>query len=196
MELTDHQITMVKYLIEPEKVSSKELQVDLLDHICCEIEHLMKRGHDFDYAYEVCATTYNSSYLKELDKATQFLTNKNNMKTKTIVLGISALCLATLAYIGKMLDLPGSNEVLVIGTALFIFGFLLSITINFTRALDVSLIRGSGWLGFLGASGIAVGLMLSLLKYFVAAYFSFGAGGLLLAISFYLLTTKIKTLIS
>ncbi|MEM6524873.1 MAG: hypothetical protein AAGF85_04045 [Bacteroidota bacterium] len=195
-ELTIHQITMVKYLIDPNKISTKELQLDLLDHICCDIENLMNKGHDFDYAYKVCANTYHGSYLQQLDKATQFLTNNNTMKTKTIILGVSAFSLSTLAYVGKMLDLAGSNEVLVIGTALFIFGFLLSITLNFTRSLDVSLIKNTGWLGFLGASGISIGLMLSLLKYYVAAYFSFGAGGLLLVISFYLLATRVKMLIS
>ena len=118
------------------------------------------------------------------------------MKTRTILLGVAGMATCGLAYLGKVFDVTGSNELLVIGTGLLIFGFLLSSTLHFFRLLDVSILKRSGWIGFVGGSSIILGIMFTILKYFVPALLFYALGGILLIISFLIFTIKIRSLVS
>lgn len=93
------------------------------------------------------------------------------MKTKTMIIGITGLAFGLLAYSGKMMNLAGSNELLLLGTLVIIFGFLLPITLRANHSKNNGDIHTINWLGFIGLAALLIGITLVVLKYFLAAMF-------------------------
>ncbi len=193
--LNNLQVAVILQQLEENKIDDT-LQTDLLDHICCDIENKMSQGVGFEDALVTTFKTFNMLYIYQLNVATQFLTNNNNMKTKTIVLGLAGLAISLGGYVGKKMSIMGSNELLVAGAAVIIFGFLLTATLNINKNLQIDSIKTINWLGFIGLSCITLGATLIILKYFMVAMILLVAGIVASSLYFAMMGGKIKTLVS
>lgn len=116
------------------------------------------------------------------------------MKTKTIIIGTTGLLFGILGYVGKQIDMTGSNELLVAGVAFAIFGFLLPTTISANKSANTSQFKEINWLGFLGLAAVLFGTSLIILKYWVPAKILLVTGGVLASIYFALVQLKVKNL--
>jgi len=173
------------------------IQIDLEDHICCLIEEKIEAGASFDKALDEAFSVFDRKYIIDLNQAALFLTKTNiTMTRRTIAIGIAGLGLCLLALIGKNLNITGSNETLIIGTAIMIFGFFLSNILNLNRNLQVMQIKVINWVGFVGVAGVLIGTMFRVLKYYSFSTGFLITGGVLLMIYFIASTFKLKSLIS
>lgn len=125
--LTEQQINFIADDISARGIGMVSLQQDLLDHICCIIEHELEAGGDFERLYPSVITRFYKSELKEIESETvHLLTNKHlyTMKKTMIVSGGLSVAILTAGVILKFLHLPGAAVLLVTGIFILSFVFL------------------------------------------------------------------------
>lgn len=120
MRLTDEQIAAIQDNIEEAGITLDSLKEDLLDHICCVIEHEMKQGEGFEEAYARAIYQLSPKGLDKIQGETLFLLNFNKiirMKKVMYAIGLlSSICVA-IGWFMLLLHLPGARP-------LFNYGFL------------------------------------------------------------------------
>lgn len=76
--LSDQEIDFILHDIAARGIGMVSLRQDLLDHICCIIEHELEAGGDFKRFYEDAISRFYQSELKEIEEETvHLLTHKN-----------------------------------------------------------------------------------------------------------------------
>ena len=125
--LKDEQVKFILEDIRRNGIESEELQLDLLDHICCVIETEMLTDKNFDELYRSVIPRFYKRELKEIQEETQLLLTFKNyytMKKVMIISGaFSALCF-TISYLFKIMHWPGALLLFQAGIVLFCFLFL------------------------------------------------------------------------
>lgn len=125
--LSTDQIEFVRLDIQAQGIESEGLQQDLLDHICCVIEHELTDGGDFEMFYKQRVKHFYKWELKEIqEETTALLAFKNYYVVKKIMLvsGGVLTALLVLALVLKFLHLPGASIALLLGVTLLNFVFL------------------------------------------------------------------------
>jgi hypothetical protein len=125
--LSDQQIDFILSDIGARGIEMVSLQQDLLDHICCVIEHELDEDGDFERFYHSAVSRFYKSELREIEEETIILlTNKNfyTMKKVMISSGTVSVGLLSAGIILKFLHLPGAAALLVLGIFLLSFIFL------------------------------------------------------------------------
>lgn len=130
--LNDTQIDFILNDIKNNGVKMEELQTDLLDHICCVIEHNMKPDDDFETFYRATIKTFYKKELLEIEEETKFLLTFKNyytMKKIMIISGTFSAAVFILGSLFKIMHWPGASILLVLAmfTMAFIFLPLMSI---------------------------------------------------------------------
>lgn len=126
-QLTNQQIEFISNDISARGIGMVSLQQDLLDHVCCVIEHGLEDGGDFERFYSETITAFYKSDLKEIEEETvHLLTNKNyyTMKKTMITTGALSVGLLSAGVILKFLHMPGAAILIVLGIFLLSFIFL------------------------------------------------------------------------
>lgn len=125
--LTDEQIEFIRRDLLAQGIHREGLQQDLLDHICCVVEHELAAEDDFEVFYQQRIKHFYKRELKEIEEETIALfTFKNYYLMKKIML-LSGGVLTALLVVGltlKFMHLPGAAVLLVLGVALLNFVFL------------------------------------------------------------------------
>lgn len=125
--LTNEQIDFISDDIRARGVTLVSLQQDLLDHICCVVEHNLEPDGDFEGFYRSQIKTFYKSELVEIEKETiTLLTLKNYYVMKKIMLvsgGISTAAM-TVGLLLKFLHLPGASVLILLGVVLLSLVFL------------------------------------------------------------------------
>ncbi|WP_276133396.1 hypothetical protein [Polluticoccus soli] len=125
--LTDEQVDYVLNDIRRRGVGLEDLQLNLLDHVCCILEQELKDGDEFERAYQQVIRRFYTKELKELEEETiQLLTFKNYYGMKRSLIGSGAFS-AIVFFIGSILKImhtPGAAICLVSGMAVFSLVFL------------------------------------------------------------------------
>jgi hypothetical protein len=125
--LTNQQIQSIADDIASRGIAMVSLQHDLLDHICCIIEHELEADGDFGRFYPTVISRFYQSELKEIeDETVHLLTNKHlyTMKKAMILSGGSSVAILTAGVILKFLHLPGAAVLIVLGIFVMSFIFL------------------------------------------------------------------------
>ena len=125
--INDSQIDFILSDIRARGIEMESLQQDLLDHICCAVEHKLEEGGDFERFYFEILPTFYKSDLREIEIETvNLLTNKHFyvMKKIMILSGGLSVGLLSIGIILKFLHLPGAAIMLVVGIGLLSFVFL------------------------------------------------------------------------
>jgi hypothetical protein len=192
--LTQQQVDFILNDIRTRGIERASLQHDLLDHICCVVEHELDDGGDFERFYQTAITRFFRKELREIEEQTAFLlTNKNHfvMKKTMIVTGSIATPLLAAGIILKFLHLPGAAVLIVLGIFLLSFIFLPLMFIlrmrekNATADKAISILGGiSGILTSLGvlfkimhwpgANLMSITALLIMLLVFIPVYFFTG----------------------
>ncbi|MBS1535966.1 MAG: hypothetical protein JST78_12900 [Bacteroidetes bacterium] len=125
--LTDAQIEFIRRDLLAQGIQLEGLQQDLLDHICCVVEHELAAEDDFEAFYQQRIKHFYKRELREIEEETiALLTFKNYYIMKKIML-LSGGVLTALLVVGltlKFMHLPGAAVMLVLGVAILNFVFL------------------------------------------------------------------------
>lgn len=125
--ITEEQITFILEDIRSRGVTMEDLQLNLLDHVCCIIERELEADGDFGRFYQTTITRFYERELNEIeDETIQLLTFKNyyTMKKLMIAGGIFSALAFISGSVFKVLHWPGANVMLVSGITFFSFLFL------------------------------------------------------------------------
>ena len=126
-QLTDEQVTYILNDIRRNGVEMEDLQLNLLDHVCCIIEQNLEEGGNFQSFYQQTISRFYNTGLKEIEEETiNLLTFKNYyvMKRSMIISGASAAFLLLTGSFFKFMHWPGAAVLLVLGIVFFSMIFL------------------------------------------------------------------------
>ena len=119
--LSSDQIAFIRRYVEDGKITSESLRDDLIDHLCCEVEHRMSTGVSFDESLKFGTIDLAPKGLKEIQRETNLLLQTKteiNMKRITYALG---LVFAMMMSLGWLLNILRFGET---ANAIFAFGAL------------------------------------------------------------------------
>jgi hypothetical protein len=125
--LTEEQIAFIENDIKVRGITSPDLSIDLLDHICCLIENKLDEYRNFDTVYQETILLFGKNGLKEIqDETNRLLTFKHYYtmnKTMKISGYVSSLMILFGAYL-KYQHWPGASVLMVFGVFFFTVLFL------------------------------------------------------------------------
>ena len=167
--LTDEQIAFIENDIRVRGITSPDLSIDLVDHICCLIEDRLDEYNDFGRVYQETLLLFGDKGLKEIqDETNRLLTFKNYYimdKTMKISGYISSLMILFGAFF-KLQHWPGANAILIFGTFLLTVLFLpLLFILKFKSTAESNRSVLLSIIGFVAALLICTGVLFRIMHW-------------------------------
>jgi len=137
--ITDEQIEYILNDIRRSGVEMEDLQLNLLDHICCKVEQEFKENDDFEQFYQQTIKQLCKNGLREIEEETiNLLTFKNYYVMKKAMIISGAISVAALIFgsFFKVMHWPGASALLCLGILLLGLLFLPLMAIIKTRDTD------------------------------------------------------------
>lgn len=125
--ITDEQIEYILSDIRRNGVEMEDLQLNLLDHICCIIEQELGETDDFERFYHATVQRFYKRDLREIEEETiQLLTFKNYyaMRNAMIISGAFSVIVFMVGSLFKIAHWPGAGILLFSGAFVFALLFL------------------------------------------------------------------------
>lgn len=125
--ISDKQIDFILNDISARGVEMESLQQNLLDHICCIIEHDLEADGDFESFYQKTIKTFYKDALWEIEEETlQLLIFKNyyTMKKIMIASGTFSAAAMSIGIFFKFMHWPGASLLIILGIAISSLVFL------------------------------------------------------------------------
>ncbi len=121
-ELTEKEIRRLNREIEKQGLTYTELQQELLDHLCCDVEAEMEEGLEFVKALEKVRKGMGKDRIQQIQEETLLLINQKYrvMKKFMYILGMIAPAMLITGTIFKIQHWPGAGVLLVL--SLFMLG--------------------------------------------------------------------------
>lgn len=121
-ELTEKEIRRLNQEIERQGLTYMELQQELLDHLCCDVEAQMDEGLEFVEALEKVRNQMGKDRIQQIQEETLLLINQKYriMKKFMYILGMIAPAMLIAGTIFKIQHWPGAGVLLVL--SLFLLG--------------------------------------------------------------------------
>ena len=116
--LSEQQIDFILNDIKIRGVEMEDLQLNLLDHICCIIECEFEPDSDFENFYQTIIPKFFNKELKEIEEETILLLTFKNyyaMKKAMIRTGFVSAIATILGSFFKLMHWPGAGPLLVVG---------------------------------------------------------------------------------
>ena len=173
--ITDQQIEYILNDIRRNGIEMEDLQLNLLDHICCIIEQELKENDDFERFYQDTVKRFYKHTLREIeDETINLLTFKNYyaMKKVMIASGVFSVSAFIAGSAFKFLYWPGASMLLTLGIGSFSLLFLPLLFILKAREAKGAADK------FVVAVGTAVGAMFAIAILFIVQHWP-GANTLL-----------------
>lgn len=119
-ELTDRELEILNREINKQGLTYTQLQKELLDHLCCDIEAKMDEGIEFLIAFEEVRKKLENDRIQKIQEETLLLINQKYrmMKKFMYILGTIAPSLLILGAIFKLQHWPGASILITLGTFL------------------------------------------------------------------------------
>lgn len=140
--LSDNQVQSILDDLRRKGIKRKELQLDLLDHICCLMEEEMDQPSDFQACYDRILPQFFRRELQEIQAETDLLfIFKNYYTMKKMMLysgGITAILFTVGAWF-KIMHWPGA-AILLVGS-IFIFSTIFLPLLSVLKVKEVKPIR-------------------------------------------------------
>ena len=127
MNLTEEQIIFIKKTLSDEGIQNESLTDDVLDHICCVVEVLLKRGKTFDEALNEAINDLAPNGLKDLEIQTRYLLNSKRiiiMKKLMFSAGFIGALLISIGSLFKIMHWPMANVMVISGMIAFLLLFV------------------------------------------------------------------------
>ncbi|MEQ9166742.1 MAG: hypothetical protein RLO12_10825 [Fulvivirga sp.] len=165
MTLSPLQVDLIKGDIRQNGIELKDLQDDLLDHICCILEYEGNDNSPFDEVYERIKHQFFPDGYREIQEQTNYLITQkyNTMKKVMNVIGIGSSAVLMLGSIMKIQSLPAANELILLGAIGLTLGYLPMLLILSLKQSDMLLSKIRNVSGFLGAEAFIVGVLFQVL---------------------------------
>jgi hypothetical protein len=125
--LSEQQIDFILNDIKIRGVEMEDLQLNLLDHICCIIEYELEQEGDFKNFYHKTIPKFFKKELKEIEEETKLLLTFKNyyaMKKTMNTVGLIASISIVLGAIFRFQHILGANVLLILGVIMISFVFL------------------------------------------------------------------------
>ena len=195
MTLSPLQINLIKGDIRQNGIEKKDLEEDLLDHICCILEYEGNENTPFEQVYERLKSTFFPDGYREIQEQTNYLITQkyNNMKKVMNIIGIGSSAVLMLGSIMKIQSLPASNELLLLGAIGLTLGYLPMMLILALKQSDLLLSKIRNVSGFLGAEAFIIGVLLQVLHFPGGTEFLFLGTGIILMVFLPLLVKSAGT---
>ena len=148
--LSQQQIDFILSDIKSRGIEMEDLQVSLLDHICCLIESELEPDGDFESFYRKIIPRFFKKELREIEEETILLLTFKNyyaMKKTMITTGTISVVSMIFGSFFKIMHLPGANVMLLLGIALASLIFMPLMFILRTRETNSSrdkIVLGAG----------------------------------------------------
>jgi hypothetical protein len=148
--ITDQQVDYILSDIRRNGVEMEDLQLNLLDHICCIIEQNLKEDDDFELFYRSTITQFYKKELREIEEETiNLLTFKNYYSMRKFMFFSGALSAVAfiIGSILKVMHSQGAAAMLVLGFFSISLIFLPLLFVTKTKEIDATrdkLILGVG----------------------------------------------------
>jgi hypothetical protein len=133
MKLSDSQIVTIRSYIDKSAIRSDLLKDDILDHICCVVEHKASRGMPVDKATAEAFEELAPDGLDEIQRETVFLLNSNKiilMKKVMYSIGLVSSMAISLGWLFRIMRWPGGWELVNYGFLAFALLFVPMVTFN------------------------------------------------------------------
>jgi hypothetical protein len=149
-QLSEQQIAFILDDISARGIETDSLQQDLLDHICCVIEHGLEENGDFGAFYQTIIQTFYKKDLREIEQETALLLTFKNyyaMKKVMIISGVATVLAFIVGSVFKIMHWPGAAILLTlgfVGISLFFLPLLFIFKIQEIPALRDRVILGLG----------------------------------------------------
>lgn len=139
--LSDKQIEYIFNEIRRNEIEMKDLQLNLLDHICCIIEQNLKDENDFEYFCEKTIKQFYKNELREIEEETiQLLIFKNYyiMKKVMIITGTLSAAAFIAGSLFKIMHLQLAAPLLFLAILIISFVFLPILFVVKTREINAN----------------------------------------------------------
>lgn len=120
MKLSNDLISVIRRRIDESDITMQTLKDDVLDHLCCVVEHKIESGKTFEIALEEAFHELAPNGLDEIQRKTFYLLNSPKiifMKKVMYSIGLISATAISLGWLFITLRWPGGRE-------LFNYGFL------------------------------------------------------------------------
>ena len=119
-ELTDRELEILSKEIDKQGLTYTQLQKELLDHLCCDIEVKMDEGIEFLIAFEEVRKQLENDRIQKIQEETLLLINQKYrmMKKFMYILGTIAPSLLIVGAVCKLQHWPGAGVLITLGTFL------------------------------------------------------------------------------
>lgn len=150
--ITDEQIDYILNDIRRNGIETEDLQLNLLDHICCIIEQNLEENGDFGEFYQKTVRQFYKLDLREIEEETTLLLTFKNyyaMKKLMIVSGTCAAAAFVLGSMFKAMHWPGASVLICLAIITFTFIFIPSLYViksKETKTTRAKLVLASGTL--------------------------------------------------
>jgi hypothetical protein len=165
--LTDAQVDYILNDIRRNGVEMEDLQLNLLDHICCIVEQQLEEDGDFERFYQETIRQFYKKELREIEEETiNLLTYKNyyGMKKLMIVSGAFSAVAFIFGSFFKVMHWPGASVLLCLAILTLGFVFLPLMTLLKTKE------SGTGREKIVIAVGALVGILFSMSTLFAVMH--------------------------
>lgn len=125
--LTEEQIAFIENDIKIRGITSPDLSIDLLDHICCLIEDKLDEYRSFEDVYQETILLFGEKGLKEIQLETNRLLTFKHYYIMNATMKISGYISSLMILAGAIFKFnhwPGANVMLVTGVFFFTVLFL------------------------------------------------------------------------
>ncbi|HNX67259.1 MAG TPA: hypothetical protein PKH02_10280, partial [Bacteroidales bacterium] len=108
-DLTIQNIELITRDVRMQEISFSHLADELIDHICCDVEHEMRGGLSFNEAYRKVNGKIGGRRLKEIQEETLYAvdTKYRKMKSTMKFSGVCGTILLGFAALFKIMHWPG-----------------------------------------------------------------------------------------
>jgi len=129
-KITDKHIDFILSDLNRKGIVLKDLQENIIDHVCCLTETELSESGDFEAHYEKIIPRFFNQELKELQQETDALVNSKSidlLKGTLQVSGVLSVLLLGFGVYYKTHHLTGTGIILLVGMLLFCLLFLPSL---------------------------------------------------------------------
>jgi cytochrome c biogenesis protein CcdA len=175
--VTDDEVIFIDHDLSARGIVLGELRDNLIDHICCIIEHESDIEEDFYKCYERVLPQFFKEELQEIQTETDNLLQFKNFYTMKKIMNISGISTVFLILAGttlKTLHMPGAAVTLLLGGFTFAFLFLPILIIIKFKDDESKTDKAVFSLGLLLAMVIATGFIFKIMHWPFANNLMFG----------------------
>lgn len=195
--LTDEHIDFIISDVAKKGITEKDLQENIVDHICCVLEEELTLNENFKAKYKEVVSRFFKHDLKEIQKEANFLLASKTIDWLKKLLkfsGVFSVVFLAIGVYSKFNHLKGTGMLLLIGVVLFSLVFLPSLILLKLKDTDVKQNILLVTIGFLFTLFGGIGCLFKIMQWpFATILVWISLGGLMFLFApFYYITMRKK----